>query len=47
MPGSTTPGMPGVNDPRSNPTFPCPPGQTRRPGSTICLPGPTTPPSPR
>ncbi len=41
-PGSVTPGTSG---PSLNPTFPCPPGQARRPGSTICSPviGPTIP----
>jgi hypothetical protein len=47
MPGSTTPGTPGSATPGSptlnnpsgtNPTFPCPPGQGRRPGSTACTP---------
>ena len=49
----TTPGAPGVpgsvtpdtSGPSLNPTFPCPAGQARRPGSTICSPvmGPTIP----
>jgi hypothetical protein len=43
LPGSTTPGAPSINDPSTtNPTFPCPPGQARRPGSPACIPGPTT-----
>ncbi len=45
-PGSTTPGLsqPGVNDPSRGLMPPCPPGQARRPGSSICMP--TTPGSP-
>jgi hypothetical protein len=50
-PGSTTPGLPGsnpgspgLNNPSgTNPTFPCPPGQARRPGNPACVPGPGTP----
>jgi hypothetical protein len=52
--GGLTPGLPNpatpapppsVNDPTRNPsgTFPCPPGQARRPGSTICAPSIPTP----
>jgi len=40
-PGSTTPGMPGTTTPgMSDPTpgVQCPPGQARRPGSSICMP---------
>jgi hypothetical protein len=48
-PGSMTPGMspPSVNDPSRNLSTPCPPGQARRLGSSICRP--TTPgaPTPR
>jgi hypothetical protein len=33
-----------LNNPAgTNPTFPCPPGQTRRTGNPACVPGPTTP----
>ncbi|HSE04933.1 MAG TPA: hypothetical protein VLK35_12335 [Methylomirabilota bacterium] len=42
-PASTTPGMPGVNDPTRDPTFPCPSGQARRPGSPVCSPTVPTP----
>ena len=43
LPGATPPGSPSINDPSTtNPTFPCPPGQSRRPGSASCIPGPTT-----
>ena len=43
LPGNPTPGSPSINNPSStNPTFPCPPGQARRPGSPACIPGPTT-----
>ena len=41
MPGSTTPGVPGTTTPgMSDPTpgAQCPPGQARRPGSSICMP---------
>lgn len=41
MPGSTTPGVPGTTTPgMSDPTpgVACPPGQARRPGSSICMP---------
>ena len=41
-PGATPPGSPSINDPSAtNPTFPCPPGQSRRAGSISCIPGPT------
>jgi hypothetical protein len=43
FPGSTTPGSPGLSNRSSiNPTFPCPSGQARRPGSQVCVPSPTT-----
>ncbi len=41
-PGVTPPSSPSINDPSTNPTFPCPPGQSRRPGSASCIPGPAT-----
>ncbi len=43
-PGATPPGSPSLNNPSgTNPTFPCPPGQGRRPGSTAsCTPGAPT-----
>lgn len=47
MPGSTTPGMtsPGVGDPNGTLGIRCPPGQARRPGSSICIPmSPASPP---
>lgn len=45
-PGSTSPGLspPSVNDPSRSLSIPCPPGQARRPGSSICMP--TTPGAP-
>jgi len=47
MPGSSTPGMPGSSTPGMpdpTPGVQCPPGQARRPGSSICMP--TTPGAP-
>jgi hypothetical protein len=41
MPGSSTPGMPGSSTPGMpdpTPGVQCPPGQARRPGSSICMP---------
>ena len=41
MPGSSTPGMPGSSTPGMpdpTPGVQCPPGQGRRPGSSICMP---------
>lgn len=45
LPDGTTAGAPDPSGPGLNPTFPCPPGQARRPGSTICshVIGPTIP----
>jgi hypothetical protein len=44
MPGTTTPGVPGSATPGMpdpTPGVQCPPGQARRPGSSMCIP--TTP----
>jgi hypothetical protein len=41
MPGSSTPGLPGSSTPGMpdpTPGVQCPPGQARRPGSSICMP---------
>ena len=41
MPGSTTPGVPGTSTPGMTDPTPgvqCPPGQARRPGSSMCNP---------
>jgi hypothetical protein len=50
MPGSPTPGMPGSSTPGipgPTPSVPCPPGQARQPGSSICMPATTVPPTTR
>lgn len=47
LPGSSTPGRPGSSTPGMpdpTPGVQCPPGQARRPGSSICMP--TTPGAP-
>lgn len=41
MPGSSTPGVPGSSTPGipdPTPGVQCPPGQGRRPGSSMCMP---------
>ena len=41
MPGTSTPGLPGSSTPGMpdpTPGVQCPPGQARRPGSSICMP---------
>jgi hypothetical protein len=49
MPGSATPGVPGSSTPGMpdpTPGVQCPPGQGRRPGSSICMPAPPGAPLP-